>query len=402
MKILLSAYACEPNHGSEPGVGWNWAVELAQLGHDVWVLTRESNKSSIETYFSNTKQSENLNFLFYDLPLWARWWKKGGRGIHFYYFLWQMGAYRIAKRAHHKLNFDRVHHVTFVSVRQPSFMWMLGIPFIFGPVAGGESAPWCLRMGYGPRGMILDAIRDVLNFMVKLDPFMYFTFHHADRIYVTSEQTKKLLPSRFQQKAIIQLAIGSEVNVRNKYIEAVEKTKNFRILYVGHFLYLKGMHLGLVAFAKLLKKIPNATLTLVGEGPEEKRWKNLTVKLGIEEKVHWVSWLEQKKLLGVFMQHDVFFFPSLHDSGGMVVLEAMAHGLPVVCLQLGGPGIIVDGTCGEVIEVNRLSKKQVCQSLCDSLEKIASNKELHSNLKEGALIRSNEYRWNRVVRKIYE
>ena len=78
-----------------------------------------------------------------------------------------MGAYQVAKQTHFKIQFDCVHHVTFVSVRQPSFMGNLGIPFIFGPVAGGESAPWRLRFGYGLRGLVLDGLRDLLNFMIK-------------------------------------------------------------------------------------------------------------------------------------------------------------------------------------------------------------------------------------------
>ena len=49
MKVLLSAYACEPNKGSEPGVGWNWAIEIARLGHKVWVLTRANNQPSIDS-----------------------------------------------------------------------------------------------------------------------------------------------------------------------------------------------------------------------------------------------------------------------------------------------------------------------------------------------------------------
>lgn len=43
MKLLLSAYACELNTGSEPGVGWHWAAEVTRLGHEVWVLTRADN-----------------------------------------------------------------------------------------------------------------------------------------------------------------------------------------------------------------------------------------------------------------------------------------------------------------------------------------------------------------------
>ena len=50
-KILLSAYACEPGKGSEPGVGWNWAREIANRGYEVFVLTRENNKKKIQYLF---------------------------------------------------------------------------------------------------------------------------------------------------------------------------------------------------------------------------------------------------------------------------------------------------------------------------------------------------------------
>ncbi|MCZ6744779.1 MAG: glycosyltransferase family 1 protein, partial [Alphaproteobacteria bacterium] len=142
MKILLSAYACEPNKGSEPEVGWRWALELARLGHEVWVLTRENNRTSIEAGLARQNPLPNLHFAYYDLPPWARWWKRGARGVHLYYRLWQWGAYRLAKKLHRQHGFDRAHHVTFVSLRHPTFLRRLGVPFVFGPVAGGERVPW--------------------------------------------------------------------------------------------------------------------------------------------------------------------------------------------------------------------------------------------------------------------
>ena len=45
LKVLLSAYACEPNKGSEPGVGWNWLIEIAKLNHKVTVITRSNKKN---------------------------------------------------------------------------------------------------------------------------------------------------------------------------------------------------------------------------------------------------------------------------------------------------------------------------------------------------------------------
>ncbi len=402
MKILLSAYACEPNLGSEPGVGWHWALELARLGHEVWVLTRESNRSSVESVSNDCEELGRLNFLYYDLPAWAKWWKRGGRGIRLYYFLWQVGAYKVARYAHRKVKFDRVHHVTFVSVRQPSFMGNLGIPFLFGPVGGGERAPFHLRAGYGFRGWLLDGLRDLANYAVKLDPFMWHTFSKATVIYVTSEQTRTLIPKRFIGKTRIQLAIGWECNGINSDEEGrKDEEKIFRILYVGNFLYLKGMHLGLAAFAGLVKSVPDARLTLVGRGPDEHRWRHIADELDIADRVDWLPWVSQNELECIYRRHDVFLFPSLHDSGGMVVLEAMAHGLPVVCLNLGGPGVIVNESCGRKIDVLNKAKKDVVKSLVSALVGIAKNRNIKKELSVGAHERCRDYEWGNVVRKLY-
>ena len=87
-KIFVSAYACEPNLGSEIGVGWRWVLEMSKY-FDLWVLTRSSNKKSIEPWIEEHPQFKNIQFLYYDLPDWAKWWKKGQRGVRIYYNLWQ-------------------------------------------------------------------------------------------------------------------------------------------------------------------------------------------------------------------------------------------------------------------------------------------------------------------------
>ena len=155
LSILLSAYACEPDKGSEPGIGWKWARNLAQAGHQVYVITRENNRASIEEALRK-HPIPGVRFAYYDLPRWARWWKKGGRGVHLYYFLWQWGAFQVAKRLCRQHSFDVVHHITFGVFRQPSFMAFLGLPFVFGPVGGGESAPHPLRQSFPTRGKVVD------------------------------------------------------------------------------------------------------------------------------------------------------------------------------------------------------------------------------------------------------
>ena len=139
MKILLSAYSCGPGRGSEPGVGWNWALTLAQHGYEVWVLTREEERAGIEAVLQGLPDALRLHFAFYDLPRWACWWKKGEKGVHLYYQLWQFGVVKVAGELHARVHFDLVHHITFGVFRQPSYLWVLGVPFVFGPLGGGAA-----------------------------------------------------------------------------------------------------------------------------------------------------------------------------------------------------------------------------------------------------------------------
>lgn len=405
MKVLLSAYACEPGKGSEPGVGWHWALEIARLGHEVWVLTRANNRETVEAGLEQLEAMPNLHFAYYDLPRWAKCWKKGERGVYLYYLLWQWGAYCLAKKLHAWKQFDCVQHITFVSVRQPSFMGNLEIPFIFGPVGGGEHAPWRLRFGYGLRGWLLEGLRDLLNLLVRFDPFMRRTFRQAERIYVTSEQTLALLPSRYQGKAGIQLAIGhemSDIDAPSRGQDShITSQQCIRVLYVGKFIYWKGMHLGLEAFALLVRGHPNAQLTMVGKGPEEQRWRNLAKRLGVQHHVRWVPWVQRDELLSMYESHDVLLFPSLHDSGGMVVLEAMAHRLPVVCLDLGGPGKTVNGNSGRAVVASNATRSGVIKNLAQALKEITLRPDLRKDLKLGALERTRSFSTKRLIRKLY-
>jgi len=400
VKILLSAYACEPNKGSEPEVGWSWAVELANLGHDVWILTRTNNQDKIESVLLELPERKNLHFIYYDLPQCILKLKKLTHGVRFYYFFWQFFSFLYVRNIHAIELFDKVHHVTFVSIRQPSFLGWLGIPFIFGPVAGGEQAPWRLRMSYGVRGFFLDLIRDLMNFFVKLDPFMWMTFIQADEIYVTSEQTKNLLPRMFHKKTMVQLAIGHNSKSPEPLKKKITNT-SFNILYVGRSLYWKGMHLGIAAFAELVKKVPNACLTMISDGPDKNSLEKLAIKLNVYSNIVWIDRVEQNILNKYYSENDVFLFPSLHDSGGMVVLEAMAHSLPVVCLELGGPSVMTSNRSGVVISVYKKSESDIICKLTEALLLLYKNTELRDELGRQALNAVSNYQWKSLVKNIY-
>ncbi len=400
MKILLSAYACEPNAGSESGVGWHWAIGLARLGHDVWVLTAARHRRAIERELASRSRS-NLRFRYYELPKWPVADDKEFRAIHLHYLVWQWRASLFARRLHKEIGFDRVHHVTYAAIRQPSFMGNLGVPFIFGPVGGGERAPWRLRKGYGWKALARDAVRDISTSLIRVDPLMRRTFRQAEAIYVTTHESRAVVPRRWRSNTQVQLAIGIDRQFPEAESSIRRTSSSLRVLYVGNFLPWKGMHLGLTAFSHLNQRFPATTLTMVGAGADEKHWHRTARALGVDSAITWLPWTDHNELTKIYLRHDVLLSPSLHDSGGIAVLEALAQGLPVVCLDLGGPAITVDGTCGRVIQTKGKKKFRVERDVAEALAELHEDPALLRRLSLGARRRVAAFSWRNQVERIY-
>jgi glycosyltransferase involved in cell wall biosynthesis len=401
MKILLSAYACHPTSESESRLGWQWANRLVEQGHEVWVVTRGVSRPDIERHFAAAGQPANLHFIYHEcatlLPV-LRLLK--ARFRYFYHYVWQWGAYQAAARTHARHGFDLAHHATWVQYRAPSFMGRLSIPFIFGPVGGGEATPWRLRSAIGLRQWGVDLLRDAWSLLARFDPMVRRTYREAARIPVTSAETLNRLPRWARAKAPLQLAIAYEAPAGLQQ-RTVQNAGGMKFLFVGRFLGLKGMALGLAAFAIAARHHPDATLTMVGKGPVGPAWRKLAHKLGIADRVRWIDWLPHEDVEALYASHDVLLFPSLHDSGGLVLLEAMSRGLPVVCLNLGGPGVIVDETSGVKVEVAGRSRREVEAALAAALECLLDSPELLASLSKGAQERATRFNWDSLIEGVY-
>jgi glycosyltransferase involved in cell wall biosynthesis len=232
---------------------------------------------------------------------------------------------------------------------------------------------------------------------------MNLVFQLSHQIYVTSEQTKALLPKRVQTKTQVALAVGTTDELdKIAPRQPRDTTHALKILYVGNLLYLKGIHFALRGLAKLKHESNRRILlSIIGHGPDEAWLRQMAKELEIEDQVHWPGAMPRDQVLKAYSQHDVFLFPSLHDSGGMVVLEALSAGLPVICLDLGGPGQMVDITCGRVIPTDGCSEDDVVRGLSESLSELASNPEYLATLAEGAHARASELSFEHLIDRIY-
>lgn len=401
MKILLSAYACEPNKGSEPGVGWNWAMALRDRGYDVHVLTRSNNRQAIE--LAQLRPDSRLTFHYYDLPQRLRFWKHWPGGIYLYYLLWQIGASRIAKRLHSSEQYSLVHHITFVSYRQPSFMGNLGIPFIFGPVGGGEAMPFQFRKSLPLSGQLTEWFRNIGNRAIGLDPFMRRTYSNASLIACATEETLHAIPTRFQTKCIVQRAIGirSADEPGASDLQHKDKPPKPQLLFVGRLLYWKGLHLVLRALAKVRDEVPELKLRIIGEGNDGHWLKQEAKRWNVDDMVDWVARIPHDHMTLEYEESVAFIFPSLHDSGGMVVLEALSAGLPVICLALGGPGSIVDSSCGFSLEVKQESENKTIEELTIAMRRLCTDRKLRDELARGARMKARALTWSSAAEAIY-
>lgn len=399
MKLLLSAYACQPNSGSEPGVGWRWSIELARLGHEVHVLTRANNREAIESERLRSTLAARLHHHYFDLPPWLARWKRG-LGLYPYYYLWQWGAARSAQRLHALERFELVHHLTFGSIWQPTFMGRLGVPLVLGPLGGGEVAPMQLRKGYSIRGKVVDALRDVARMAAMADPNVRRSHSQARLIALRTPDNVILVAPRQRSKIVNAPDIGAEP-AREMPMRASDP-HILKLLYVGRLLHWKGLHLALRAIADLAGGGIDVRLTLVGQGPEEAHLRALAVRLGIADRLRWVGWVPHEEIGQHYENNDLFLFPSLHDSGGTVVLEAMSHGLPVICLDLGGPGVLISERAGVKVDPSGLSEAEVAARLTAAMAALHRDRVRLAELAQTALLEASRRTWSATVATLYD
>jgi glycosyltransferase involved in cell wall biosynthesis len=399
MKLLISAYACAPNRGSEHGSAWNWTSEAARLGEDVTVLVSPAHRDAILAATKRDPALQRIRWLFPEVAFWPLQQGKEPVWERTYNLLWQREALRMARALHRDQRFDLVHHLTWGGVRAPTFLGTLGAPLIIGPVGGGETSPAGLRDHMPLRGRVLESVRDLSNATIELNPIVRQGLRKAAVIFARTADTKNLFSPPLRAKTYVQMELGvmpTQIGTPRPVRQAPRK-----LLYAGRLLYWKGVHIAVEAMAQLVANMPDAQLTIVGNGPEEARLKTEIAQRGLGANITFVSWMPQEQFLRLYDTHDLFVFPSLHDSTGWVVLESFCKGLPVACLNLGGPKDIVTPQCGIIVDTQGLDTSGVAARLAEELRVLLADPERLTALSAGAIARVGEFLLRDQVQRLY-
>jgi len=364
MKVLMSAYACQPDKGSEPAAGWNWALAAAR-SHDVWVLTRANNRDAIEAALERSPVP-SLSFEYLDLPRWARFWKRGPGGARLHYLLWQIPAGRRAARLHAEHGFDVAHHVTYANVWFPALVCRASAPFVLGPVGGGPRVPLKLYTALGWRGAVREVLLVAGRAASRLNPWTRRSWERATVILAQNEETVRALPSKYRAKILVR----PHASVDLCEIPQVPRTASPApvAMYAGRLVPWKGAVLAVEALADL----PKWTLLVVGTGPDAARVQRAASRAGVSGRVRVLPWLPRRELWSLMSGCSALVLPSLRDDAPFVVAEAQALGVPVVAFAQGGPAILAAKPGAQIELVQLGSRRSAATGLAQALRRVES------------------------------
>lgn len=168
------------------------------------------------------------------------------------------------------------------------------------------------------------------------------------------------------------------------------------LLYVGRLANEKNIQLLLDVIQKLRDQHRVVQLAFVGDGPQRADFERYVAKNGLKDHVTFTGILPHDEVMKLFGAAKIFVFPSLTDTQGIVIAEALAAGTPVVAANRMGPtNVVVNGKCGYLVEPN-------VSSFVDSIGKLMDNRELWNTMSRQAKARAAAFSTSATAERLQE
>lgn len=399
-KIFVSAYACEPNLGSEIGVGWHWVLEMSKY-FELWVLTRESNRGTIESWIAEHPDFDNIHWLYFDLPKWARFWKKGLRGVRTYYNLWQMFTNGIVRSTMQENDIRLFHHLTYGNVLWRVSSYGQRQRFIWGPVGGLETIPAEFSRHYSRRSRMIESIRRWTVKMLPLNRGFHARCSRAELILCKTEITRQLIPEQYRNKAVLFTDVAVDSNAQERH--NVTENEVTRFIIVGRLDAWRGFDLAIEAMADAAKKNPNIHLTIVGKGADGVRLQNIARQRGVDRWVTFAGGVSMNEYHRLLRESDCVINTSLKEGAVTVSFDTLAMGKPLICLDTTGYTRYFSNDYAVVIP--RRDRQQVIADITDAMLRL-TDADVRLQLGEKAVMAGKKFTWEHhgkeIARVIYE
>jgi glycosyltransferase involved in cell wall biosynthesis len=404
LKILVSAYAFNPNAETstdfDSGIlGWN-LVGLLRRYYDIWVITHNENSEDVLDALSAGALS-NVNIHFVNLPKCWRFLQKTLFGRWFCYYLWQRKAWKYSRDLHNQVTFDAFHHLTPEYDWIPSFIGAyLPVSFIWGPLGGGERPP----QGFAAGTSVLKLWENVWHlfgqWLGRGHRARKKSENRAQAILVCNQETRMKF-SRADDRIFHHFPLSGVAldTIRSNPKKKSYDKRTFRVLSAGSLEKINGFDLAVEAFSLFLKNFPESDFVIFGEGPEQNHLERTIEDHGLESRIRIHRWISSDALHERMRDSDVFLFTGLQDRTGFFVLQAMSAGLPVVCLDSGGPGVLVQEDWGVRVRIE--NPEQCVIDLAKALGNLCEDRARHRKMSLAALKNVKEhYTWKELAKTL--
>lgn len=376
-KLLLVAYQCGPGMGSVSQIGWEWYSRLSRV-QAVTLVTHSRNRAALEAAGAPLPGSAILyiDTEWFAGPLYRLACRLFPRSEHSVcllssldYFLFDFLAWRqLRNRMKQGAHWSILHRVTPVTLAAPTWLGHLGLPTVIGPLNSG------LRDPQGFDSVMQDEHTWLLKVraLPRLVDSALGSTRRAARILIATHATLQAVAPDDRSRCRMMLENGVDLThfVPSPWPEAPGKQSPLRILFVGRLVPVKCPGLLLKAVAIMHARGMPVHLSIVGDGPLHRELKAQANALQIGAVVDFLGQLPMDAVAAQMQACHVFCLPSVRESGGAVLLEAMASARPVIALNYGGPSEIINHESGVLLPLR--GPEQVVSQLVSTLSSIYS------------------------------
>lgn len=425
LSILINAYACSPDMGSEPGMAWNWCVNLAKYC-ELHIITegefRERIERSLTPALSIEKRGNNIpmneyglteaqirNLHFYYNPIGGddEWrcakircmcWNQGDWRFYKYYREWQWKTYLMAKDICAQRHIDILHQLNMIGFREPGYLWKLskeaGIPLIWGPVDAKEKFPVAYLEKAGRKQQLFMRLKNTITvWQLRNGKRVRRMVENSSVIVSASSNSKRSFKKYFGVESPLINETGCYQNETSILKRASRNT--FDVLWVGKMDFRKQLELALRTFAMAYHS--DLRLHIVGSG-DVSSYQKEAEKLGIMDLCIWYGSVSHEEVQRIMQQSDLFFFTSVAEGTPHVVLEAISNGLPVLCFDTCGQGDSVDDKVG--VKIPLTNPSQSVKDFAEKIEYLYKKRDVLKQMAENCDERKHELSWDNKARQM--
>ncbi len=394
-KILVSAYACEPNMGTEIGVGWHWTLEMSRY-FELWVLTRKSNRNSIELWFQKSSAHFNIHFVYFDLPKALRFWKKGLRGVRLYYILWQLLTNRIVKKTMLENDIRIYHLLTYGNALWPANSYGMKQFFIWGPTGGVDSIPFEYSKYYPLKARWVEWLRRTVVKSLSYNIGFQRRCKNADLVFCKSNSIYFSIPEKYRSRAMLFTDVAVEPRNLTSATRS-SQSSNVNYLAVGRLDPWRGFDILIEAFAIASKSNRFIHLKIVGDGIDKKRLQQLIKEKDLEHMIDLPGKIPIEEYYTEMQGCDVVVNPCLKEGAVTVSFDALAFGKPLIGIETGGYTRYFKPEYSQIIL--RGERDETVANLNAAILKL-TDREIRERMSDNALKAGRKFTWETKGKEI--